>query len=101
MERNRFEKKRKKGGRLQVQVAQEHTTTKFLKIVSTEAIPNYPDANLPTLLVYHNGSVKETIIGMKQFSSVTGKRCSPATIELRYFPMTCRKARREKGGGKI
>lgn len=71
----------------QGQVAQEHTTTKFLKIVSTEAIPNYPDANLPTLLVYHNGSVKETIVGMSQFSSATGKRSSPATIELRYCPM--------------
>lgn len=36
------------------ELAGKYPSTKFLRIVSTDAIPNYPDANLPTLLVYND-----------------------------------------------
>ncbi|KAF9626353.1 hypothetical protein IFM89_032407 [Coptis chinensis] len=34
---------------------------------------NYPDWNLPTLLVYNNGAIKATYVGMHHF----GRRCTP------------------------
>ncbi|KAF9666273.1 hypothetical protein SADUNF_Sadunf16G0212400 [Salix dunnii] len=37
------------------ELAVKYPGTKFVKIVSTDCIPNYPDHNLPTLLVYNNG----------------------------------------------
>jgi phosducin len=40
--------------------------TKFVKIVSTEAIPNYPDRHLPTLLIYKEGDMKKQIVRFVQ-----------------------------------
>ena len=37
--------------------------TKFLKIVSTQAIPDYPDRNLPTILIYRNGDPTTQWVG--------------------------------------
>ncbi len=44
------------------ELAAKYPSTKFLRIVSTDAIPHYPDANLPTLLLYHDTQVST---GMK------------------------------------
>ena len=44
-------------------LAAQYRHVKFLTIPSTECIPNYPDENLPTLLVYHDGQCKRTIVG--------------------------------------
>ena len=46
-------------------LAAQYKHVKFLTIPSTECIPNYPDENLPTLLVYHDGQCKRTIVGTK------------------------------------
>ncbi|XP_056846868.1 uncharacterized protein LOC130497760 [Raphanus sativus] len=35
------------------ELASRYPRTKFVKIISTGCIPNYPDCNLPTLLVSH------------------------------------------------
>jgi hypothetical protein len=40
--------------------------TKFIKAISTTCIPNYPDKNLPTSFVYHEGAMKSQIIGPEQ-----------------------------------
>lgn len=48
-------------------LASKYPGTKFVKIVSTDCIPNYPDSNLPTLLVYFNGAVKKNITGLASF----------------------------------
>ena len=40
---------------------------KFLKIVSTECIPGYPDRNLPTLLVYKDDDMLAQWVGTKMF----------------------------------
>jgi len=45
-------------------LAQKIKTTKFLKIVATEAIHNYPERNCPTLLIYHEGNLKRQIVGI-------------------------------------
>ncbi|KAK6928488.1 Phosducin, thioredoxin-like domain, partial [Dillenia turbinata] len=55
------------------ELATRYPATKFVKIISTDCIPNYPDRNLPTLLVYNNGAVKANYVGLHSF----GRRCTP------------------------
>lgn len=55
------------------ELARRYPATKFVKIISTDCIPNYPDCNLPTLLVYNNGAVKANYVGLHSF----GRRCTP------------------------
>ncbi|PRQ44255.1 putative thioredoxin-like protein [Rosa chinensis] len=54
-------------------LATKYPATKFVKIISTDCIPNYPDRNLPTLLVYNSGAVKANHVGLRSF----GRRCTP------------------------
>ncbi|XP_071694117.1 uncharacterized protein [Rutidosis leptorrhynchoides] len=60
------------------ELAAMYSATKFVKIVSTECIPNYPDCNLPTVLVYNNGAVKANYVGLSTF----GRRCTPEGVAL-------------------
>ncbi|XP_021890351.1 phosducin-like protein 3 [Carica papaya] len=59
-------------------LATRYPATKFVKIISTDCIPNYPDYNLPTLLVYNNGAVKANYVGLHSF----GRRCTPEGVAL-------------------
>lgn len=43
-------------------LARKFPATKFVKIIST-CIPRWPDKNLPTIFIYHNGSMVKQIIG--------------------------------------
>eukprot|EP00850_Spirogloea_muscicola_P021501 SM000251S08832 [mRNA] locus=s251:133513:134790:- [translate_table: standard] len=58
-------------------LAAKYTETKFLRIVSTDCIVNYPDSNLPTVLVYKGGVVKATLLGLSRFG---GRRCTPEDV---------------------
>ncbi|KAI4350542.1 hypothetical protein L6164_004989 [Bauhinia variegata] len=60
------------------ELATRYPATKFVKIISTDCIPNYPDCNLPTLLVYNNGAVKANYVGLHSF----GRRCTPEGVAL-------------------
>lgn len=60
------------------ELATKYPATKFVKIISTDCIPNYPDCNLPTLLVYNNGAVKANYVGLHNF----GRRCTPEGVAL-------------------
>ncbi|XP_068666423.1 uncharacterized protein [Aristolochia californica] len=60
------------------ELAPRYPATKFVKIISTDCIPNYPDCNLPTILVYNSGAVKATLVGMHHF----GRRCTPEGVAL-------------------
>ncbi|KAB2064685.1 hypothetical protein ES319_A09G037800v1 [Gossypium barbadense] len=60
------------------ELAIKYPATKFVKIISTECIPSYPDRNLSTLLVYHNGAVKANYVGLHSF----GRRCTPEGVAL-------------------
>lgn len=60
------------------ELARRYPATKFVKIISTDCIPNYPDCNLPTLLVYNNGAVKANYVGLRSF----GGRCTPEGVAL-------------------
>ncbi|KAI7852500.1 thioredoxin-like protein [Circinella umbellata] len=52
------------------QLAKEFKATKFVKIVSDQCIPNYPDRNVPTLLVYGEGDIKANIVGAVAFGGM-------------------------------
>ena len=56
------------------ELAKKYPQTKFLKIISTECIPNYPDKNLPTVLIYKDTKCVEHLIGLAQFG---GRRVTP------------------------
>lgn len=56
------------------QLAAKYTNTKFVKIVSTDCIKNYPDNLLPTLLVYNSTNVKANLVGLRRFG---GPKCTP------------------------
>ncbi|XP_076363282.1 viral IAP-associated factor isoform X2 [Tachypleus tridentatus] len=50
-----------------MQLAQKFPATKFLRSISTTCIPNFPDKNLPTIFVYHEGELKKQFIGSDEF----------------------------------
>lgn len=49
------------------ELATRYPGTKFVKIVSTDCIPQYPDANLPTVLLYRDTKCQQTLVGLRQF----------------------------------
>jgi hypothetical protein len=48
------------------QVAAQHRATKFMSIRADACIENYPDKNVPTILVYHEGKSQVPIIGLSE-----------------------------------
>lgn len=52
-------------------IAARHPDVKFVKIVGSICIENYPSRNCPTLLLYHNGEAKGHIKGTTQFGGET------------------------------
>lgn len=47
------------------QLASKYPNTKFVSIVGDHCIPNYPDKNLPTLLIYRAGELRRQIVGLR------------------------------------
>jgi hypothetical protein len=68
-------------GQFLTEMAAKYTSTKFLKIISTDCIPNYPDSNLPTIFLYYEGNLLQHLNGL---ASLGGPRTSPE----RKFNMT-------------
>lgn len=64
------------------QLAKRFKTTKFLRIVATDAIPNYPDKNVPTLLVYFEGNPKANLVGL---ATMGGMDLKPEGKQLMFF----------------
>ncbi|KAJ1823562.1 phosducin [Coemansia sp. RSA 2675] len=56
------------------ELAQQYRATKFVKIISVECIHNYPDANLPTLLVYGKGDMRGQLVRLDKFGGMRTKR---------------------------
>jgi len=59
-------------------VARKFRACKFVKIVAQDAVPNFPEANVPTILVYRNGSVFKQFVGLLEFG---GKKSTADTVE--------------------
>lgn len=77
------------------ELAGRHPGTKFRKSISTDCIPNYPDANLPTVLVYHDGACAATLVGLGPFG---GRHVTPeqAALVLNTYGPVCRAAGAEE-----
>lgn len=61
------------------ELARRYPNSRFVKIISTEAIPKYPDVALPTLLLYHNGKKEKDLVGMEVFG---GRNVTPEEVAL-------------------
>ena len=55
-------------------LARQHPGTKFVRILSTDCIPSYPDANLPTVLLYRHTQLKQHIVGLGLYG---GRNATP------------------------
>lgn len=44
-------------------LAARYPQTKFLKSIASTCIPNFPEKNLPSIFIYHEGQMKKQIIG--------------------------------------
>jgi hypothetical protein len=51
-------------------VAAKRPTVKFVKIVADNCIQNYPDSNVPTLIVYGRGEVKANLVGIEKLGGM-------------------------------
>eukprot|EP00096_Caligus_rogercresseyi_P016696 TRINITY_DN951_c0_g1_i1.p1 TRINITY_DN951_c0_g1~~TRINITY_DN951_c0_g1_i1.p1 ORF type:complete len:237 (+),score=97.28 TRINITY_DN951_c0_g1_i1:116-826(+) len=60
-------------------LALKFPAVKFLKSISNTCIPNYPDKNLPTIFVYHEGAMKKQIVGPMEFR---GMNCTQDEFEF-------------------
>ncbi|SNX81939.1 related to phosducin homolog, likely to be involved in regulation of pheromone response [Melanopsichium pennsylvanicum] len=63
-------------------LAAKYPTTKFVSIVGDQCIPNYPDRNLPTLLIYRNGELHRQIVGLRPEIGLDGMKTTCQDIEL-------------------
>ncbi|WVR05502.1 hypothetical protein IAU60_002520 [Kwoniella sp. DSM 27419] len=84
------------------QLAAAHPSTKFLSIPAGLCIPNYPDKNVPTLLIYRNGEIAGNVIaGM----GLKGMKTTVRDLEglLLYYRALERPSpallRNQRGGG--
>ena len=51
-------------------VAAKHAAVKFVAMTADACIEGYPDRNVPTLLLYHDGSLQSQIVGLGEFGGI-------------------------------
>ncbi|GAA5871630.1 hypothetical protein JCM16303_000814 [Sporobolomyces ruberrimus] len=64
------------------QLASLYPSTKFVKIVSDHCIENYPDKNVPTMLIYRKGQMMGQVVGL---GSVGGMKATLRDVERILF----------------
>ncbi|GAA5936687.1 uncharacterized protein JCM15063_001957 [Sporobolomyces koalae] len=64
------------------QLASLYPSTKFVKIVSDHCIENYPDKNVPTMLIYRKGQMMGQVVGL---GSVGGLKATLRDVERILF----------------
>ena len=52
--------------------ARAHPEVKFMKIIATQCIENFPDSRCPAVLLYHAGALVKQIIGIASWG---GSKC--------------------------
>ncbi|CAO3651945.1 unnamed protein product [Cunninghamella echinulata] len=67
-----------------VSLAEQYKQTKFVKIIADQCIPNYPDRNVPTLLVYGQGDIQANLVGAVQFGGMNMTKKGIQTLLSRY-----------------
>lgn len=69
------------------EASEKYKHIKFLKIVSTKCIENYPDQNVPTLVIYHNGGMVATLPRIdKKYRKVTLAAIEDTLQTLKIIP---------------
>ena len=69
-------------------VALKFKATKFVKIESTKCIANYPDKNVPTLLLYKDGDLRQQMLGL---ANMGGRLVSSeSNMKVVLFDERCR-----------
>lgn len=63
-------------------LAAKYPASKFVSIVGDQCIPDYPDRNLPTLLIYRNGELHRQIVGLRPEIGLDGMNTKCEDIEL-------------------
>ncbi|VDO00200.1 unnamed protein product [Rodentolepis nana] len=61
-------------------LAARYPAVKFLRGEAALCVPNFPDSNLPTIIVYYEGEVKTQYVGIK---ALGGHPCSIKDLEQR------------------
>jgi len=59
-------------------LAAKFKAVKFVRIVGSDCIPNFPDKNCPTLLLYNKSEMKHQIVGLDEFC---GLKTTPDCLE--------------------
>ncbi|OEH74246.1 phosducin-like protein 3 [Cyclospora cayetanensis] len=59
-------------------LAANYKEVKFMKAISTDVVPDYPNSRLPTVLLYFGGTCKKQIVGVDEWG---GKDINKNTIE--------------------
>lgn len=68
-------------------LAKAYPSTKFVSIRGDMCIANYPDKNIPTLLIYRKGQLVKQVVGMGGDVELKGMRTS-VLGELLYHPFS-------------
>ena len=78
-------------GECLTELAKKYPQSKFVKIISTECIPNYPDKNVPTVLIYKDTKCLQHIIGLASFGGprTTPERESTAVVVPKVQKHSC------------
>lgn len=66
------------------ELALQFKATKFVRIVSDQCIPNFPDHNVPALLIYGDGDIKANLAGAIQFGGMKMTAKSLRAILAQY-----------------
>eukprot|EP00943_MAST-04B_sp_MAST-4B-sp1_P004150 g4150.t1 len=61
-------------------LSKKFSNVSFLRIVSTECVENFPDKNLPCLIMYHKGEMQHQTVGLSSFGGI---RMTPDHLEWR------------------
>ncbi|KAI8622041.1 thioredoxin-like protein [Chytriomyces sp. MP71] len=54
-------------------LARNHRAVKFLKIVGDQCIPNYPDKNCPTVIIYKDSDLRANLVGIQSLGGINVK----------------------------
>jgi len=60
------------------EAARRFPAVKFMRGVSNEVVPNFPDSSTPAVLVYHNEECLKQIVGLEEWG---GRRCDANCVE--------------------
>lgn len=68
------------------QLASLYPSSKFVKIVSDHCIENYPDKNVPTMLIYRKGQMMGQVVGLGSMGGMKATLRGNFPISLSLFP---------------